>query len=70
MVGANDFQLPIGVTSGKLLDEGFWEVGWGGGGQITGTNNGGTVSTGYVEEGQIKNLKVHDHHNGGSTPSQ
>ena len=42
----------------------------GGGGQITGTNNGGTVSTGYVEEGQIKNLKVHDHHNGGSTPSQ
>ena len=40
---------------------------WGGGG---GTNNGGTVSTGYVEEGQIKNLKVHDHHNGGSTPSQ
>ena len=34
------------------------------------TNNGGTVSTGYVEEGQIKNLKVHDHHNGGSTPSQ
>ena len=45
-------------------------MGWGGGGQKTGTNNGGTVSTGYVEEGQIKNLKVHDHHNGGSTPSQ
>ena len=44
--------------------------GAGGGGRGGRTNNGGTVSTGYVEEGQIKNLKVHDHHNGGSTPSQ
>ena len=31
---------------------------------------GGGGEDGYVEEGQIKNVKVYDHHDGGSTPSQ
>ena len=40
------------------MDEGFgrWREG-----QVTGAP---------FKEGQIKNLKVHDHHDGGSTPSQ